>query len=235
MSDQTPPKTALVTGGNRGIGLAICRQLADAGIRTLLGARSAEKGQAAVDELKNAGYEVHLLVIDVSNESDVQRAAKVVEEEYGGLDILINNAGIGVMSNGVINAATDEIKTIMETNFYGPMYTARAFYPQLKKSSNGRIINMSSGMGALDDLVGGYAGYRLSKAGLNAQTILLANEAQADGIAVNAMCPGWVRTDMGGNNAPRDVDQGADTAVWLATVEPSPTGQFFRDRKQISW
>jgi NAD(P)-dependent dehydrogenase (short-subunit alcohol dehydrogenase family) len=123
----------------------------------------------------------------------------------------------------------------METNYYGPMRMSKAFLPLLQKAENSRIINLSSSMGALNDLFGGYAGYRMSKAGLNAQTIMLSNDLHGDGIKVFAMCPGWVRTDMGGAEAQRTPDQGADTAIWLASSDEAQTGKFYRDRLVISW
>ena len=129
----------------------------------------------------------------------------------------------------------EEVKRIMETNFYGPMRMNKTFLPLLKKSDEARIINISSGMGALNSLTGGYAGYRLSKTGLNAQTILLSHELKQTGIKVFSVCPGWVKTDMGGKSAPRPVEKGAETAVWLATEKNPASGKFFRDKKIISW
>jgi NAD(P)-dependent dehydrogenase (short-subunit alcohol dehydrogenase family) len=141
------------------------------------------------------------------------------------LDILINNAAIGTGTTGAVNADLNEVRQIMETNFYGPWRLSLALLPMLKKSREGRIINLSSGMCALEDLNGGYAGYRLSKAGLNALTILMANELRGTNLKVNAMCPGWVRTDMGGSGAPRPLEKGAETAVWLATIpDGGPSG-----------
>lgn len=127
------------------------------------------------------------------------------------------------------------VKEIMDTNFYGPWRMIQVFLPLILNSKGGRIINMSSGLGELGSLNGNYPGYSLSKSSLNAMTIMFANELKDQGVFVNAMCPGWVRTDMGGPNAPRDVSEGADTAVWLATAEKVPTGKFFRDRKEINW
>lgn len=129
----------------------------------------------------------------------------------------------------------DHIKNIMETNFYGTLRMIQVFIPLLEKSDDGRIINISSGNGQLDDLPPDYPAYSLSKAGLNALTIMFSKVLENKRIKVNAMCPGWVKTGMGGMNAPRDVAEGADTAVWLATEYQIPTGKFFRDRKVIEW
>ncbi|HPE57083.1 MAG TPA: SDR family oxidoreductase [Bacteroidales bacterium] len=127
------------------------------------------------------------------------------------------------------------VREIMETNFYGPLQMIQTFLPLLEKSGSASIINMSSGSGQLEQLQPESPAYSLSKAGLNALTIMFANELKTKGIIVNAMCPGWVKTDMGGPNAPRDVQEGADTAVWIATTQNIPTGKFFRDRKEIAW
>jgi NAD(P)-dependent dehydrogenase (short-subunit alcohol dehydrogenase family) len=227
-------KIALITGANKGIGYEISRQLGLKGFTVLLGARDKSKGEVAIARLKKEGVEAILVSLDVSKEESVREAKEWVETKYGKLDVLINNAGI-VSQKGLTETSTEEVKKVMETNFYGPMRMSIIFLPLLKKAKNAKIINMSSGMGALDDLSGGYAAYRLSKAGLNAQTILLSNELTDTGIKVFAMCPGWVKTDMGGASAPRSVEQGADTAVWLATTEEGESGMFYRDRKSINY
>jgi NAD(P)-dependent dehydrogenase (short-subunit alcohol dehydrogenase family) len=225
---------ALVTGANRGIGYEIAKQLGHKGFTVLLGARDEQKGEIAAARLKAEGVEVQFVLLDITKDESVRQAKEWVEVKYGKLDVLVNNAGI-ISQKNLMEVETEEVKKVMETNFYGPMRVNTVFLPLLKKSKKAKIINMSSGMGALDDLSGGYAGYRLSKAGLNAQTILLANELSGTGIRVFAMCPGWVKTDMGGASAPRSVEQGADTAVWLASTEEGQTGKFYRDRKVISW
>jgi NAD(P)-dependent dehydrogenase (short-subunit alcohol dehydrogenase family) len=178
--------------------------------------------------------EIQVLKLDVTEEADIVRAVKYITDHHGQLDVLINNAGIISTGTGATSSEAREVKRVMETNFYGAWRVAQLMLPLLEKSREARIINMSSGMGALDDLDGGYAAYRMSKSALNALTILLANELRGK-ISVNAMCPGWVRTEMGGADASRSIEQGADTAVWLATAEKIPTGKFFRDRKVISW
>jgi len=174
--------------------------------------------------------------LDVSDEDSIKKAFDFIVTAYGKLDVLINNAGIQIGSAGAIDALLENVKQIMETNFYGSWRICQVLAPLLRKSKEGRIINMSSGMGELNSLsAGGYAGYRLSKTSLNALTIMLSHELENDNIKVNAMCPGWVKTDMGGAGAPRTVSQGADTAVWLATEDKIPNGMFFRDRKPINW
>lgn len=230
-------KTILVTGANRGMGLEICRQLAALGHTVVLTSRNAESGGAAAASIEG---DVHFLQLDVSSDESVKRCLGQVREKFGRLDVLINNAGIIKKPNTkAANLATvtaDEVQFVFETNYFGPMRMSSAFLSLLKKSDDGRIINMSSGMGAIDDLkLGGYAGYRLSKAGLNAQTIQLAAELANTKVKVNAMCPGWVRTDMGGSNASRPVEKGAETAVWLATAGSIKTGKFWRDKKVIPW
>lgn len=225
-------KVILVTGGNRGIGLEICRELAEGGHNVIMGTRDLAKGKLVAREL---GHSIDVQQLDVTNEEQVTAIALYISMEYSRLDVLINNAGIGIGSNGAIDVNLAEVKKIMETNFYGPWRLTQALLSILNNSEEGRIVNISSGMGALDDLTGGYAGYRMSKSSLNALTILMANELSGSSVKVNSMCPGWVKTDMGGAGATRSVEQGADTAVWLALEKEIPHGKFLRDRKIISW
>ncbi len=267
-------KIVLVTGGNRGIGLEICRQLDKLNHTVILGSRDFEKGLAATGSLSN---NVIVKQLDVTIEESILELFKYIKSDFGKLDVLINNAGIGarddIDANSVIGGMKDFIRTnlpaawrvatnlkpvlknvgmgsgekkasnisllnvkhTMETNFYGPWRMIQTFIPLLKKSEEGRIINMSSGMGELNSLTGDYPGYRISKSALNALTIMFSSELKNQGIKVNAMCPGWVKTDMGGPDAPREVSQGADTAVWLTTERVIHTGKFFRDREEISW
>lgn len=224
-------KIILVTGGNRGIGLAICRQLAKDGHTVILGSRDIRKGEKAAATLQG---DVSVVQLDVTNISDISNITKYTKKAYGKLDVLINNAGVGGGSTGAVDVSMEQVRQIMEVNFYGAWQLAQALIPLLKKSGDGRIINMSSNMGALNNLQGGYAGYRLSKTALNGLTLLLAGELRGS-VKVNAMCPGWVRTDMGGKAAPRSVEEGADTAVWLATAEEIPNGKSLQDRTIIDW
>jgi NAD(P)-dependent dehydrogenase (short-subunit alcohol dehydrogenase family) len=160
---------------------------------------------------------------------------KGVRKKVKGIVPILRKVGFVPQKENPRNVPMAGVKQIMETNFYGPWRMIQVFIPLLLKSDNGQIINMSSGMGELGSLSGDYPSYRISKSSLNALTIMFAKELEKDGISVNAMCPGWVKTDMGGPDAPRDVSQGADTAVWLATENEIATGKFFRDRQEISW
>lgn len=224
-------KIVLVTGGNRGIGAEICRQLAALGHTVILGSRDLAKGEATARTIRG---DVHAYQLDMDDEGSMKAVAEALGAEYGRLDVLINNAGVLTNTRGS-EVSDAEMKQLFQTNFHGPHALIRILLPLLRKSGQGRIVNLSTGMAALADLKGGSAAYRLSKAALNALTILLANELKPEGILVNAMCPGWVRTDMGGPSAMRSVEQGADTATWLATTGEGVTGRFFRDRKLISW
>ena len=229
-------RIALVTGGNRGIGLAIAEGLLKKGFFVLLGSRNKEAGELALEFLQESASRLDVLQLDVSSEKSINEAMKYVTDKYGRLDVLINNAGIiGNGKKALKEGDARDVEEVFKVNFYGPMMMNTAFLPLLRKSRDGRIINMSSGMGAIDDLFGAYAAYRLSKAGLNAQTILLSNDLRGDRIKVFAMCPGWVRTEMGGAEASRSAEQGADTAVWLATTDKAETGKFYRDRSVIAW
>jgi NAD(P)-dependent dehydrogenase (short-subunit alcohol dehydrogenase family) len=225
-------KIVLVTGANRGIGFEICRQLSLQGHTVILTARDEEKGRAALREIKGNPV-FHWL--DVTRQESVEELLQFVRDEFNHLDVLINNAGIVMKSADLSLVDVEDIRLIMETNFYGPLRMNKAFIPLLKKSSDPRIINISSSMGAIGNLVGGYAGYRLSKVGLNAQTILLASDLKKTGIKVFSMCPGWVKTEMGGTAAPRSIELGADTAVWLTLDKDVISGKFYRDRKIIPW
>jgi NAD(P)-dependent dehydrogenase (short-subunit alcohol dehydrogenase family) len=219
-------KTILVTGGNRGIGKEICRQLGELGHMIYLGARSMGKGQKAAEDLKGEIIPVH---IDMNDESTFRNVAEKIDH----LDVLINNAGI-IGETSLDDPDLDEIRSVLETNLFGVIGLTKYFLPHLKQSKDGRIVNMSSGMGAWDSLNGTYASYRLSKASLNAFTVMLA--AQLEGrVKVNSMSPGWVRTDMGGTGADRSVEEGAETAVWLATADNIPYGKFLRDKQEIDW
>ena len=226
----------VVTGGNRGIGFEICRQLACRGAQVILTARKPEAGKEALAKLKSEGLKAAFHPLEVTNEGSVAALRDYLEKTFSRLDVLINNAGIVADSDAAgleVNLAT--VRTTLETNTLAPLHLAQMLCPLLRRSPAARIINMSSGMGALSEMEGGYAAYRISKAALNAVTGILAAELRG-AVAVNSMCPGWVRTDMGGPNAERDVAQGADTAVWLALDAPQDlSGKFLRDRKVIGW
>lgn len=229
-------RIALVTGANRGIGYEITRALADEGLTVILTARDERKGHEALKQLGNGKRKISFFQLDITNVESIYMLKNFLRTHYGVLDILVNNAGIISSSAAISTSGTDEIRRVMDTNFYGPLELTQVLLPLLQKSADARVINISSGMGALADLDGSYAGYRLSKAGLNNCTQMLASALRGSSIKVYSMCPGWVKTDMGGPSAPRTVEEGADTAVWLAVENPAPpTGKFFRDRKIIPY
>lgn len=238
MSETQEKKVALVTGGNKGIGFEVCKQLAKQGIQVILTARSEEKGKEAVEKLKADNLEVNFCSLDVSSDDSVQKASEHVEKEFGRLDILVNNAGIMIDNGGMgLNPDISVIKETFDTNALGTLRMSSAFIPIMEKNRYGRIVNFSSGMGQLQEMGGGFPGYRLSKLAINGLTKILCTEVSpTSNILINSMCPGWVKTDMGGENAMRTVEEGADTAVWLATLpDDGPNGQFFRDRRRIRW
>lgn len=234
-------KRVLVTGGNRGIGKETCRQLAQQDLEVWLGCRSLDKGQAAAQEIENStGKKVQVIALDTSQPESIQQALSHFQT-LGGLDVLVNNAGIMLDSSaGAVSIQDLQLETLqntLNTNLYGPLLLTQGALKLMFKQGYGRIVNVSSGMGQLSDMGGGYGAYRLSKTALNALTRIFAAEvAQYPNIKLNTMCPGWVKTDMGGPNANRSVSHGADTVVWLATLpESGPSGQFFRDRQAIPW
>lgn len=230
-------RIALVTGCNRGIGLEICKELADTGMKVIVTARDEKKGREAMKSIAGKGREFEFCALDVSDEKSIRTAIAYVEKTFGRLDALVNNAAIAIDgSQSGLNVELDKVRKTIETNVYGPLLLSQAAVPLMKKNGYGRIVNVSSGMGQLSEMNSGMPAYRTSKAALNAITRILAAELKGANILVNTMCPGWVRTDMGGKEATRGVEEGADTAVWLATLPDSgPTGGFFRDRKPIPW
>jgi NAD(P)-dependent dehydrogenase (short-subunit alcohol dehydrogenase family) len=224
-------KIILVTGGNRGIGLEICRQLAKQGNTLLMASRNLTKAEEIIKKMKG---EIIPLKLDITQEEDIQEAFKFISDKFGKLDVLINNAGIMSTTTSASEANISEVKKVMDTNFFATWNLTVQLLPMIKKSSDGRIINMSSIMGALNELTGGHAGYRLSKTALNGLSIQLSNELSPE-IKVYAVHPGWVKTEMGGPNAQLSVEQGADTAVWLATENNVPGGKFYANRKIMEW
>jgi NAD(P)-dependent dehydrogenase (short-subunit alcohol dehydrogenase family) len=229
-------RVALVTGANRGIGKEVSRQLADAGLVVLVAARDLAKAEDAVAELGGGDVELYPRELDVTDDESVGRCFTGVRDEYGRLDVLVNNAGIGYPGMSAVDADLDEVKVVLETNLFGAWRCAEHAVPLMRRHGYGRIVNVSTGMAQLQDMGGGSAAYRVSKTSLNALTRMLAAETRGDGIKVNSVCPGWVRTDMGGPSATRSVEQGADTITWAATLpDDGPTGGFFRDRAAIPW
>jgi NAD(P)-dependent dehydrogenase (short-subunit alcohol dehydrogenase family) len=225
-------KIVLVTGGNRGIGKEVVRQLAEQGHTVLLGSRSLVKGRAAAAEMQG---DVHPVALDLEDQAGMAEVARFIEGKWGQLDAVINNAGVMSATDGPATQPVSELKRVLETNFFGIYLLNQVLLDLLRNSDDARIVNMSSGMGERGSLSGDHTAYRLSKYLLNGYTIMLAHQLGREGIQVNAMCPGWVKTDMGGAGAARSVDQGADTAVWLVTADNTPHGKFLRDRKVIPW
>lgn len=229
------PKTAIVTGGNRGIGFEICRQLAKIGFQVILSARDPEKGSYAADRLQKQGLNVAFEHLDLLQHDAIKEFGKQIALQYDKIDVLINNAGVLLNSDNTIHVQPSVMKLTFDTNFFGPLYLCQALIPLLKKSTSGRIINISSGMGAMSEMGGGYAAYRLSKTALNGLTLTMAKDLANTSVSVYAMCPGWVATEMGGRVAPRSPEQGADTAIWLATSKEAKSGYFYRGRKLVKW
>jgi NAD(P)-dependent dehydrogenase (short-subunit alcohol dehydrogenase family) len=252
MSTSQSKKVALVTGGNRGIGFAISKQLALQGISVIIGSRDIRQGEAAAKSIApspTAGgttttttttRTVSAFELDVTDQDSVDKLTSIIHSKFGKLDILVNNAGVLLDETNNLPSKTDLqiVKATLETNLIGAWRLCQPFVPMMKKNKYGRIVNVSSGAGALDTIQQGlYApAYSVSKSSLNVLTIMFANELrrEAANILVNAVDPGWVRTDMGGPTAPRSAEEGADTAVWLATLpDRGSTGGFFFNRKRI--
>lgn len=228
-------RIAIVTGANRGIGFEICRQLAHAGFHVILAARDPEKGTLAAAQLAGEGLSVEFLPLEVGNEISTHEFAGVVKNKFSKIDVLVNNAGLLPNSAGISSVEIQELKQVFDTNVFGPVILIQDLLPLLKASKDARVINISSRMGAINSLGSSHLAYRSSKTALNAITKIIAGDLAGTNIKINSMCPGWVRTDMGGKGAPRTVQQGADTAVWLATAQDIPNGRFFADRKEIPW
>jgi NAD(P)-dependent dehydrogenase (short-subunit alcohol dehydrogenase family) len=231
-------RVALVTGANKGIGFEIARQLARNGLRVILTSRDEKKGLRAQSALEKQGLDVVYRKLDVTRRASVTALASYLEKQQARVDVLVNNAGImlGSFSTSVLKEREEVFHTTLDTNFFGALRVCQAVVPLMQKRGYGRVVNLSSGLGQLHDMGGGSAAYRMSKTALNALTRMVAATTAADNILVNSMCPGWVRTDMGGASASRSVEKGAETAVWLATLpDGGPTGGFFRDKKPIPW
>ncbi len=234
-------RIALVTGGNRGIGLEVVRQLSRNGLLAVLCSRNVEKGREAAAKLASEGLEPPVVALDVTDEASVRSAVAEVMNLFGRVDVLVNNAGIlkegqTPQESKVLEVPPALVMETYQANTIGPLRMIQAVVPIMQKGGYGRVVNVSSGAGQLSDMQAGYPAYRMSKSALNALTRVTAAELGPSPIKVNAMCPGWVRTDMGGPNATRTVEQGAETAVWLAMLpDTGPTGGFFRDKAPIAW
>jgi NAD(P)-dependent dehydrogenase (short-subunit alcohol dehydrogenase family) len=231
---------AVVTGAYRGLGLEICRQLAERGYRVVLTARREAEGRAAADGLADRGLDVRFRALDVTDAASVQRLRDGLRDELGRIDCLVNNAGIfpdpapGSEASSIFQADLDTVRRGLETNTLGALRVCQALIPLME--GKGRVVNVSSGMGQLSEMNGCCPGYRLSKTALNAVTRIFADELVGTGVKVNAVCPGWVRTDMGGADATLSVEEGARGIVWAATLpDDGPSGGFFRHGEPIAW
>ncbi|MEM7363633.1 MAG: SDR family NAD(P)-dependent oxidoreductase [Pseudomonadota bacterium] len=233
----TDRKVALVTGGNRGIGLQVVYDLAERGFHVVLACRDLDAGNAAMHDRGLSDELVTVMALDVADPDSTQHAAKTFGASFDHLDVLVNNAGILSDIAKVIEVDDDGLNAAWNTNALGPLRVTRAMLPFLRKSEDGRVINVSSLGGQLTGAT--YwtpPAYRISKAALNAVTRCLALELADDRIKVNAVSPGWVKTDMGGEYAHRSLEEGADTIVWLACDEPGElNSEFVEDRAPVAW
>jgi NAD(P)-dependent dehydrogenase (short-subunit alcohol dehydrogenase family) len=232
--DTSAQRTALVTGANRGIGFEACRELAQAGLRVVLTARDPDRGTSATERLRAEGLDIRFEVMDVASAESVVACAERLAADGTAIDVLVNNAAI-YPTDRFLATGEETMRETVETNLLGPFRTCCAFVPGMVKRGYGRVVNVSSDIGSINAGVPGPAAYGITKAALHALTRRLAREVRGD-VKVNAMSPGWVRTDMGGPGAPRSVEQACDTLVWLATLPPDgPTDGNFRDRRPIPW
>jgi NAD(P)-dependent dehydrogenase (short-subunit alcohol dehydrogenase family) len=229
---------AVVTGGNRGIGFEICKELSKVGCRVVLTSRDEEHGKQAVAKLGGADKKnIVYHKLEVTDSKDIETLRDWILKMYGRVDILINNAGV-YLDEGTSVFKVDEkiVKETLDVNFYGAFNICRVLVPIMRKNGYGRIVNISSGYGAMSEMAGYHAAYRISKAALNALTLIMADELRDEDIKVNAVCPGWVNTDMGGRMAPVSAEKAAKDIVYIALMdEKGPTGSFFRHKKPIEW
>jgi len=242
MGNHPSRRIALVTGANRGLGFETSRQLARLGQKVVMAARDEAKGREAARTLANEGLEVLFHPLDVTSAQSVAALTRFAEGEFGGIDILVNNAG--VMLDGrsprpapvILPSDLEIFERTYAANVFGPVLLCQAIVPGMREREWGRVVNVSSGLGQLVDMRAGWPAYRSSKAALNALTRVLAAELAGTHVLVNAVDPGWVRTDMGGAQADRSTLEGSDTIVWAATLpDDGPSGGFFRDRQLIPW
>lgn len=226
--DRLDGQVALVTGANRGIGKQIAENLTELGVIVYAGVRSMDH---------DVGDRQEKVLLDVTQHGEVQNTVENIGDEANGIDILVNNAGVGEFGDDLIDEPVSAMDRTLMTNVRGPMLTAKHALPYLLQHEGGRIVNVSSGMGALgEEQSGGAPSYRISKTGINGLTAYLHGEYADDGLVANSVCPGWVRTDMGGEEADRPVEKGAETPTWLCRFKPgSPAGKFWRDKEVIDW
>lgn len=234
-------KIALVTGANKGIGKEIARQLAEQDVHVIIGSRDSERGQVTVDELTQEGLSVELVILDVTDDSSVTAAAEMIEEKYGKLNILVNNAGIAVWPQDPLQLDVKAFQTTYDTNVFGIVRTIGAMHQLLKASGAGRIVNLSTSLGSLGRMqkipeLAVLPAYNSSKTAVNALTAIYAKLLDADSIKVNVACPGFVDTDLNHHTGVRNVKEAAATPVRLALLDnDGPTGGFFDDNGSIEW
>lgn len=232
MSD-TQPRTALVTGANRGIGAAVARGLAEAGLRVVAAARREDEARSAAAALSGA----QPLVVDLSDGASIEAALAELARRQVHVDVLVNNAGVYPHGGALDEGTAAGLRQALEVHVHGPLRLTQGLLPGMLSRGYGRVVNVSSGYGAFADGLGGSLPYSVSKAALNALTVHLARAADGHpDVKVNAVCPGWVRTRMGGEGAERSPEEGAAGVLWLATLPADgPSGGFFRDRRSIDW
>ncbi len=240
-------KVALITGANKGLGLEIARQLGKSGVQVIIGSRDLERGEAAVEELKKDGVHARAVKLDVTSKDDIAALPKWFEREFGRLDILVNNAGVMTenwQKPTVASVSAQEMRATFDSNFFGTVELTQSLLPLLRQSPAARIVNQSSILGSLtaqSDLKSPYSqtkpfAYDASKAALNSFTVHLSYELRDTNIKVNSAHPGWVKTDLGSDAAPMNVQDGAKTAVRLALLDDDgPSGSFFHMEETLPW
>ncbi len=236
-------KIAVVTGTGKknGLGFATSDALAKKGYTVVMVARDTKQLESFITPLKKEGLSVEAFQCDITNDSQVKKLADHVSSTYGRLDVLVNNAGVFLDSmdpaqSSILTADLNTVARSIDINTVGALRMIQAFTPLMKKSGGGNIVNVSSGMGQLSEMNGSFASYRISKTALNAVTKIFSEELNDDKIHVNSVCPGWVRTEMGGDGADRSLEEGIQGIVWAATLPTDgPTGGFFRDGEKLDW
>jgi NAD(P)-dependent dehydrogenase (short-subunit alcohol dehydrogenase family) len=237
MSHAAPKRTAIVTGANRGLGLEICRQLARLDYRVILTSRVEAKGLEAVNILNKGSGEILYHPLDVSDQASITHLYDYVTNRFGAADVLVNNAAILPDEfDNLLSMDVRKFRTALETNTLGPLMLCQAFIPLMLEKNYGRVVNVSSEAGQIEHMQTDKPAYRLSKLALNGLTLMLAKSVAGTNVLINAACPGWVRSNMGGPNATRSLEQGSDGIIWLATLpDGGPNGGFFRDRQPFDW
>jgi NAD(P)-dependent dehydrogenase (short-subunit alcohol dehydrogenase family) len=229
-------KVAVVTGANRGIGFVLCRLLAQEGMIVVLGSRDEQRGAAAEATLRAEGLDVVAQQLEVTDQASVDAFTAWLDGAYGRLDVLVNNAGIMPNKNPVLEATLEEAEVMWQVNALGPWRVCNALLPLMLRGGWGRIVNVSSEAGSMQRTNAIATAYRVSKTALNTYTKSLAAGLTSRGVLVNAVCPGWVATDMGGPDATGTVEQGARSVLWAVTLDDDgPSGGFFQNGKPLPW